>query len=168
MSHVYSNRVRQTIGLLQIVILVLVAITAYVHFSRGVAMSSGGPPRLPVGAAGRPAGGPPGGAPRGFNIMQLIPIPLGTLFLLNGIAYIVLGVALYLPALSQYQPIVRGLLIALAAVTILMYLAIVGVRTNPTGWIDKVVEVSLIVLLLIDARRPATAPANAMPNARTT
>ncbi|MBA3944776.1 MAG: hypothetical protein H0X37_09475 [Herpetosiphonaceae bacterium] len=100
--------------------------------------------------------------------MRYIPIPLPTLFLLNGISYIVLGVALYLPALSRYQPIVRGLLIALAAVTMLMYLAIVGVRTNPTGWIDKVVEISLIVLLLIDARRPALASARIAPGATAT
>jgi hypothetical protein len=90
--------------------------------------------------------------------MQLIPLPLPTLFLLNGIGYLVLVTALYLPQLRSYQPIVRWLLIIFAAVTIIMYFAIAGLRPNPVGLLTKAVEIALIVLLLIEGRRAAAAP----------
>jgi hypothetical protein len=150
-----SSRLSKTIGTLQIVIIVLVAITALIHLQRGIGMSAGGPP----GGGGQ--GGPPpggGGGQGGFNIMSMIPIPLPMLFLLNGIGYLVLVAALYLPQLRQYQPIVRWLLIAFTAVTIIMYFAIVGFRPNPVGLFDKVVEIALIVLLVIEGRRAAAAP----------
>ena len=77
------------------------------------------------------------------------------LFLLNGIGYLVLVSALYLPQLRQYQPIVRWLLIIFAAVTIIMYFAIAGLRPNPVGLLTKAVEIALIVLLLIEGQRLA-------------
>jgi hypothetical protein len=89
--------------------------------------------------------------------MQMLPIPLPTLFLLNGIGYLVLVTALHLPTLRQYQPIVRWLLIIFAAITIIMYFAIAGLRPNPIGLLTKAVEVALIVLLLIDGRRSSSA-----------
>jgi hypothetical protein len=92
--------------------------------------------------------------------MQLLPIPLPMLFLLNAIGYLVLVAALYMPALRQYQPVVRWLLILFAAVTIIMYLTIVGLRPNPIGLLTKAVEVALIVLLLIDGRRASSSYAN--------
>jgi len=158
MSQATSQRLVRTIGTLQIVIIVLVVITALVHLQRGIGFLGGGPPggRPGGGQAGPPPGGGPGGG--GFNIMAMLPIPLPYLFLLNGIGYLVLVGALYLPQLRQYQPIVRWLLIAFAAVTIFMYFAIAGFRFNPVGYLTKVVEVALIVLLLIDGRRSAAAP----------
>jgi hypothetical protein len=157
MSQATSSRlVSRTIGTLQIAIIALVIITALIHLQRGIGMSAGGPP----GGAPRTgqAGPPPGSGQGGFNIMQLLPIPLPTLFLLNGIGYLVLVTALYLPQLRQYQPIVRWLLIAFAAVTVIMYFAIAGFRINPVGLLTKLVEIALIVLLLIDGRRAAAAP----------
>ncbi len=62
--------------------------------------------------------------------MQLLPLPMSTLFLLNGIGYLVLGAALYLPALRRYQPIVRWLLIIFAAVTVVMYFMIAGLSAK--------------------------------------
>src|SRR5690349_17446761 len=124
-SQVISRRSAGAIGALQIAIIVLVVITALVHLQRGLGMMGGGPPG--GGQGGPPAGaqgGPPGGG--GFNIMQMLPLPMPVLFLLNGIGYLVLVTALYLPALRQYQPIVRWLLILFAAVTIIMYFAIAG------------------------------------------
>jgi hypothetical protein len=156
MSQATSQRFVRTIGTLQIVIIVLVLITALIHLQRGIGFLGGGPP----GGAPRAgqAGPPPGGGQGGFNIMALLPIPLPYLFLLNGIGYLVLVTALYLPQLRQYQPIVRWLLIIFAALTIIMYFAIAGVRVNPVGYLTKAVEVALIVLLLIEGRRAAAAP----------
>jgi hypothetical protein len=161
MSQATSQRFVKTIGTLQIVIIALVVITALIHLQKGIGMSfgggQGGPP--PGGGQGGGQGGPrPGGGSGGFNIMAMLPIPLPMLFLLNGIGYLVLVSALYLPQLRQYQPIVRWLLIAFAAVTIIMYFAIAGFRFNPVGYLAKAVEVALIVLLLIDGRRSAAAP----------
>jgi hypothetical protein len=152
MSQATSRRF-SAIGTLQIVIIVLVVITALVHLQRGIGFLGGGPPggARPAGQAGPP----PGGAQGGFNIMQLIPLPLPYLFLLNGIGYLVLVTALYLPQLRQYQPIVRWLLIIFAAVTITMYFAISGFHINPIGFLTKAVEITLIILLLIDGRQSA-------------
>jgi len=156
MSQVTSHRLSRAISTLQIVIIALVVITALIHLQRGIGFLGGGPP------GGRPGGGqagpPPGGGGAGFNILAMLPIPLPYLFLLNGIGYLVLVSALYLPQLRQYQPIVRWLLIIFAAVTIVMYFAISGFRVNPLGFFTKSVEVALIVLLLIDGRRAAAAP----------
>ena len=159
MSQATSRRF-SAIGTLQIVIIVLVAITALIHLQRGIGFLGGGPP-----GGARPAGqgGPPPGGGGGCNIMAMLPIPLPYLFLLNGIGYLVLVGALYLPQLRQYQPIVRWLLIAFAAVTIVMYFAIAGVRFNPVGYLTKAVEVVLIILLLIDGRRSAPSAAEVVP-----
>jgi hypothetical protein len=144
---------------LQIVIIALAVITALIHLQRGIGMSMGGfgggpggPP--PGGGQGRPPG--PGGPPGGFNIMALLPIPLPMLFLLNGIGYLVLVTALYLPALAQYRPIIRWLLIIFAALTIVMYLLVNGLRPNPLGIFDKLAEIALIVLLFIDGRQASS------------
>ena len=152
MTQVQTQRLHRTIGTLQIVILALVVVTALVHLQRGVGMSMAGFGPPGGGGAGRPQGGAPGG----FNIMQLLPLPLSTLFLLNGIGYLVLGAMLYLPALSRYRSIVRWLLILFAAVTIVMYFLIVGFRSNPIGLLDKAAELVLIILLFIDGRQSSS------------
>jgi hypothetical protein len=148
-----SSRRFSAIGTLQIVIIVLAVITALIHLQRGIGFLGGGPPggARPGGQGGPPPGGGAGGG--GFNIMALLPIPMPYLFLLNGIGYLVLAGALYLPQLRQHQPLIRWLLIAFAAVTIIMYFAIAGLRFNPVGYLTKAVEVALIILLLIDGRR---------------
>jgi hypothetical protein len=157
MSQATSQRLVRTIGTLQIVIIVLVVITALIHLQRGIGFLGGGPPggRPGGGQAGPPPGGGGGPGRGGFNILAMLPIPLPFLFLLNGIGYLVLVSALYLPQLRQYQTIVRWLLIAFAAVTIIMYFLISGVRFNPVGYLAKAVEVTLIVLLLLDGQRSA-------------
>jgi hypothetical protein len=85
----------------------------------------------------------------------MIPVPLSTLFLLNCAAYLVLGIALYLPALKKYRRIIRWLLIVLAAVTIVAYFLIDGTRFDLLPYIDKLIEVLLIILLFIDDRQEA-------------
>jgi hypothetical protein len=161
MSQVQAQRFQRTVSIVRIAIIMLVAITALIHLQRGIGMSMGGfgggapggPP--PGGGAGRPRGGPPGG----FNIFQFLPLPLPVLFLLNGIGYLVLVTALYLPALARYRSIVRWLLILFAAATIVMYFLVNGFHLNPLSVIDKAAEVALIVLLLIEGRQSGSSAA---------
>ena len=77
------------------------------------------------------------------------------LFVLNGLGYLGLLVTLTLalPYLSEYRNLTRWVLIGYTALTILLWI-LVGAR-NPIGYTDKVIEVCLITLLLIEARRPS-------------
>jgi len=157
-SQANSRRVFGVIGILQIVIVVLVLITASIHLQRGISMSmggfGGGPPggHPPGGFRGPPPGRPRGGAPGG-SILQSIPIPLSTLFILNGIGYLVLIVALYLPPLYRLRRIVRWLLIIFAATTFILYFVVNGFHLQTISIIDKLAEITLIILLLIDERQ---------------
>lgn len=76
------------------------------------------------------------------------------LFVLNGLGYLALLAALYLPIprLAPYQGIVRWVLIGYTALTIVLWLLITGSASNATGYIDKVVELLLILLLIAEAR----------------
>lgn len=75
------------------------------------------------------------------------------IFILNGLGYLVLLGALYLPVprLAEHRNIVRLALIGFASLTLFLWVAI-GERTA-VGYVDKVIEVALISLLLIEARR---------------
>jgi hypothetical protein len=74
-------------------------------------------------------------------------------FILNGLGYLALLTALYLPVpqLARYRNVVRLVLVGYAALTIFLWV-LVGARI-PIGYIDKAMEVTLISLLLIEARR---------------
>jgi hypothetical protein len=74
-------------------------------------------------------------------------------FILNGLGYLTLLAALYLPVprLARYRNTVRWVLIGFTALTILLWV-LLGART-PIGYIDKAIEIVLIVLLLLEARR---------------
>lgn len=74
-------------------------------------------------------------------------------FILNGLGYLALLAALYLPIpqLVPYRHIVRWALVGYTALTVLLWLAI-GLRT-PLGYITTADEVVLILLLLLEARR---------------
>jgi hypothetical protein len=71
----------------------------------------------------------------------------------------VLGGAFALPALQRYRGIIRGLLIVFAVTTFVMYFLVNGFRFTPIAVVDKIAELSLIVLLLIDARQSRSVPA---------
>jgi hypothetical protein len=73
-------------------------------------------------------------------------------FILNGLGYLALLAALYLPVprLARYRNIVRWVLIGFTALTILLWI-VLGART-PIGYVDKAIEIALILLLLLDAR----------------
>jgi multidrug transporter EmrE-like cation transporter len=73
------------------------------------------------------------------------------MFILNGIGYLVLVVALYLPQLRQYQSYTRWALIAFTAVTVLGWVFI-GER-NMIAYLDKIIELALIVCLFLEGRR---------------
>jgi hypothetical protein len=85
-------------------------------------------------------------------IVAFIFPSMRALFILNGLGYLALLVAYFLPQLSSYRNIVRWLLIAFAAVTIIGYFVVNGFKVDPLGWVDKAIEIALIVLLWMDGR----------------
>jgi hypothetical protein len=74
-------------------------------------------------------------------------------FILNGVGYLALLVTLFvpIPRIQRYRRIARWALIGYTALTIFLWI-IVGART-PIGYVDKIIEVALISLLFLDARR---------------
>jgi hypothetical protein len=74
-------------------------------------------------------------------------------FILNGLGYLTLLAALYLPVpqLERYQSAVRWVLIGYTALTIFLWI-LFGAR-SPIGYLDKAIEITLILLLLLEARR---------------
>jgi hypothetical protein len=85
-----------------------------------------------------------------FNAMSMGDMTTLAMFLLNGIGYLVLLAAYFLPLplARDYPRLVRWAFIAFTAVTIIGWVAF-GAR-NTIGYIDKLIEVALIVLLLTD------------------
>jgi hypothetical protein len=83
------------------------------------------------------------------------------LFYLDGLGYIVLTAALYHPAFARFRRLTRWALIALTVATILAYFALIQGQYDAMGIGDKIAEVVLIVLLVIEGRRDRTAPVEA-------
>jgi hypothetical protein len=77
------------------------------------------------------------------------------IFLLNGLGYLVLTAFLYLPqsGFAAYRTPVRWLLIGYTALTIGLWV-LFGARTL-VGYLDKCLEVALIVFLWLDSQRSA-------------
>ena len=75
------------------------------------------------------------------------------MFIANGLGYLALGAAAYLPIppLAKIRRPAKWALLAFTAITIIGWIAI-GER-SPIGFIDKAIEVVLLVLLFIDLRR---------------
>ncbi len=82
--------------------------------------------------------------------------PLNPLFLLNGVGYVVLIVALYfIPQLAGRRALIRWALLAYTAVTFVLYFAFNWPNIwGPAGLIDKAVELVLIILLWLDRKEP--------------
>jgi hypothetical protein len=76
------------------------------------------------------------------------------LFVLNGLGYLGLLAALILPIprISQYRNLVRWVLIGYTALTIFLWI-LIGAR-NAIGYADKVIEIALVALLVLETRRP--------------
>ena len=84
------------------------------------------------------------------HLSLLFPDPV---FILNGLGYLTLLGALYLPVsrVVPYRRVVRWTLVGYATLTILAWVAI-GERT-PLGYSTTAGEAALVVLLLIEGRR---------------
>jgi hypothetical protein len=113
------------IGLLQIAIILLAVITALIHLYLGV---------------------------RGFTMGRRGPLQI--MFILNFVGYIVLVTALYLPLLQRIQSITRWILIAFTTATIISWYLISGSNPSMEDYVDKFVEVVLIIFLLVEAFPP--------------
>jgi hypothetical protein len=85
-----------------------------------------------------------------IHLQLAFPDPV---FILNGLGYLTLLAALYLPVprLARYRNVVRWVLVGYTALTILLWV-LFGARI-PIGYIDKAIEITLILLLLLEARR---------------
>ncbi len=83
-----------------------------------------------------------------IHLQLAFPDPV---FILSGLGYLALLAALYLPGLARYRNVVRLVLIGYTAL-IIFFWVLFGARI-PIGYIDKAIEVALISLLLLDARR---------------
>ena len=139
---------RRTTGLgaLQVAICVLALATAAVHIYLGAITN------VMVATQPEATAAAGGAAALGF---------FAALFYLDGLAYIVLTVALYHPAFARFRRLTRWALIALTAATIVAYFALIHGQYDVMGIGDKIVEVVLIVLLVLEDRRDRTAPAAA-------
>ncbi len=83
-----------------------------------------------------------------------LAIPVGLLmFYANALGYVALLAVIYLPlpALDRFRRLARYALIAYTAVTVLGWVAF-GAR-DTIAYIDKAIEIALIVLLLVEMRR---------------
>jgi len=116
----------------------LVGVTAIVHLALG-AMTS-------VMVATQPALVATMGGAAALNVMA-------ALFYCNFGGYVVLGAALYHPALHRFQHVVRWALVAYTAVTILAYFALAAGHYDAFGFADKACEALLIGLLVVEGRR---------------
>ena len=75
------------------------------------------------------------------------------LFVLNGLGYLGLLAALILPIprISEYRNLVRWIFVGYTALTIFLWI-LVGAR-NSLGYTDKVIEIILVALLVLEASR---------------
>ena len=133
-------------GALQIAICVLALATAVVHIYLGVIT------HVMIATQPEATAAAGGAAALGF---------FAALFYLDGLGYIVLTAALYHPRLARFRRLARWALIALTAATIVAYFALIQGQYDAMGIGDKLVEVVLIVLLVVEGRRDRTAPAAA-------
>ncbi len=86
-----------------------------------------------------------------IHIVLAIPLTMIP-FYLNGLGYIGLATALYLPPLAGFQRYLRWLLMGFTALTIVLWAAF-GQPYTTIGYGDKAVELALLALLWVDHRR---------------
>ena len=80
-----------------------------------------------------------------------------TLFVLNGLGYLGLLGALQLPIpqLGRFRNVVRWVLVAFAALTIVLFF-VLAPYYSVIGYVDKAIEVVMIALLIADAYPPGS------------
>lgn len=76
-------------------------------------------------------------------------------FILNGLGYLVLLGALYLPVdiLARYRIYTRWALIIYTAVTVALWVVITGAGFSMIGYLTKAIEIALIVALWFEGQR---------------
>jgi hypothetical protein len=107
-------------------IIILAFATAAIHLFLGLSQLGSGDPLLPIS------------------------------FILNGLAYLVLVLALYfLPGFHRLRSLLQWMLIALSAVTIGLYVYFNGIAglSSPLGMVTKGIELILIIALVFDLGR---------------
>jgi hypothetical protein len=132
-----ARRVTQ-IGRLQVAICLLAAATALVHLYLGVITT--------VMVATQPA---QVAALGGATVMSIF----AGLFYCSFLGYVVLALALYLPALHRFRRLARWGLIVWTAGNLVAYVALAQGHVDAFGLADKACEVLLIALLVIEGRR---------------
>ena len=108
-------------------------------------------------------------------VTALIHLYLGlgignTMFVLNGLGYLGLLAALQLPIpqLARLRNVVRSVLVAYTALTIVLFFVMAPFYTF-IGYLDKAIEVALIALLIADAYTTGSSePSGVPPTTRTT
>lgn len=95
-----------------------------------------------------------------FVVMPATSGSIDPVFLLNGLGYLALLGALYLPLrfFARHRVLVRWLLVGYTALTVLLWLIItqfLGTEATPLGYVDKAIELVLIVLLVVDSQQQA-------------
>ncbi len=85
-----------------------------------------------------------------IHFTLVFPSPM---FILNGLGFLALLAALYapMPALARYRSWARWALFGYTALTVLLWV-FMGLRA-PIGYVTKLIEVALLVLLLWEGRR---------------
>ena len=85
-----------------------------------------------------------------IHFSLLFPNPL---FILNGLGYLGLLAALYLPIsqLRNYRGLARWVLLGYTALTVILWV-IMGSRIL-IGYVDKAIEIILIILLWLESRQ---------------
>ena len=85
-----------------------------------------------------------------IHLQLAFPDPV---FILNGLGYLALLAALYLPVSrsARYRNAVRWVLVGYTALTLFLWI-LIGARTT-IGYTTAAIEVALILLLLLEARR---------------
>jgi hypothetical protein len=78
------------------------------------------------------------------------------IFILNGLGYLALLAVLYLPIpqLANYRRLTRWALIGYTALTVVLW--VIGGSRIPIAYVDKVIEVVLIVLLWLEGRQSSS------------
>jgi hypothetical protein len=130
-------------GALQVAICVLALATAAVHIYLGAIT------QVMVATQPEATAAAGGATALGF---------FAALFYLDGLGYIVLTAALYHPAFARFRRLTRWALIALTAATIIAYFALIQGQYDAIGIADKIAEVVLIVLLVMEGRRDRQPP----------
>lgn len=116
-------------GPVQIAIILLTVATAAVHLYLALVLM----PKLPDGG-------------------------IDPMFLLNGIGYLGLLAALYLPLgfLAPWKSLIRWVLLGYTALTILLWVLMADPRTT-LGYVDKLIEIALVVLLYLESQQRSRA-----------